>query len=331
MKSVLFREHHVYFYHSMLYTRSPLLKEIYCESHRFEPWAVRGDARRMGYYRFPNVLYVERDVRDRLLSEIGPRVMDDPGYPLAVQARFTAASKELARAIRHTRLGRTGPADLDRLIGLAARVLSSGVFKEVLEPAHVAGLLSDFIPPETVREALFRLYQPLCLPHFLKLELKLLHFAHRYEESGRDEDWVQRAIAQCAHLSKFLLEETELHRPDAMRQKLLETVETWGGAEGVRRRRLALLDRHRAAVDAAHTADEEILGCLDRFGRYSLRAKLVVMGLLRFIQFVSTAEEIKHIQVVQAARALYLVMAERGLKVETTGREELLAAVTARP
>jgi hypothetical protein len=332
MESVPFKNQSVFLYHSMLYTQSPLLKEIYCESHRYEPWAVHGDERRIGEYRFPNVLYVETALRERLLGAIPELLQERPGYAGLVMGRFRAASRALGSGLRRLPLRRD--ASVARaLFDVTGRVLSSGVFKEAFEPAAALRFLGDLMPVAELRGDVLALYQPLCLPHFLKLELKLLHFASRLAATGK-KVWVRRCIEQSAHLSRFLMEDTPLDEPEAMRAKLEELIEREGGrAEGVAERRRKLIRNHEDAVAASLRAERDILQRLDDFGRYTLRTKQVVMGCLTFIQFLATYEELKHIQTVQVARAFRMLMDREGLGVATTGSEDLWRALStaARP
>jgi len=311
---VRFGRHDVYLYESMFYTRSPLLKELYCESHRFEPWAVNGDPQATGRYVFRNVLYVDAGDRARLLGDVVRRLESEPSYQSQIEARFKEASRRLCRHLVRTRRGDHGPQNVGALMDATVRVLSAGIFKEALEPNPAMEFLAAFMPVGPVRAALLDLYQPLCLPHFLKFELKLLYFARRYRED-RDERWVSRCIEQCAYLSKFLLEPTPLDDPRAMRAKMEES------DPGKRRE---LLRNHERVVERSLLAERDILQHLAETGTYTLRSRRVVMNCLRFIQFISTYEELKHVQAVQAARALRRVMEAHRMDLETTMRADLL-------
>ncbi|HYV50073.1 MAG TPA: hypothetical protein VFA20_34695 [Myxococcaceae bacterium] len=314
MLPVRFGRHDVYLYESMFYTRSPLLKELYCESHRFEPWAVNGDPQATGRYVFRNVLYVDAGDRSRLLADILRRLESEPSYQSQVEARFREASRRLCRHLVRTRRGDHGRENVAALMDAAVRVLSAGIFKEALEPNPAMQFLAAFMPVEPVRANLLDLYQPLCLPHFLKFELKLLYFARRHREDG-GEAWVSRCIEQCAYLSKFFLEPTPLDDPEAMKAKMDESDP---GKRG------ELLRNHQRVVERSLLAERDILQHLAETGTYTLRSKRVVMGCLRFIQFISTYEELKHIQAVQAARALRRVMEAHRLDLDTTLRADLL-------
>jgi hypothetical protein len=315
VQPVRFGRHDVYLYESMFYTRSPLLKELYCESHRYEPWAVNGDPQATGRYVFRNVLYVDAGDRQRLREDILRRLESEPSYQGQVEARFREASRRLARHLVRARRGDHSRQNVAALMDATVRVLSAGIFKEVLEPNQAMDFLAAFMPVEPVRASLLDLYQPLCLPHFLKFELKLLFFARRYREDG-DEAQVSRCIDQCAYLSKFLLEPTPLDDPREMRAKMQEAI-----GEG---KREELARNHQRVVERSLLAERDILQQLAEAGTYTLRSKRVVMSCLRFIQFISTYEELKHIQAVQAARALRRVMEARGLDLELTTRADLL-------
>jgi hypothetical protein len=328
VQGVAHGNHVVYLYETMLYSESPLLKEIYCESHRWEPWAVRGRERRYGTYAFRNVLYVDRDDREALLGEIATALLHDPSYADSVRGRFDEASRALLRSLRCVRQGAHDRASVEELLTLTGRVLSSGVFKEVLEPDQALELLAGLMPVASIRTPLFALYQPSCLPHFLKFELKLLYFAARYAANG-DAFWVRACIDQAAHLSKFQLEPTALHEPQAMRQKLREVWEANGAsAKSLAAARANMLVRHREAVLAADRAEAEIIASLTSAGRYQLRTISAVRGLLAFIRFIGTFEELKHILTVDAAKTLARVMRKKRLALERTASEALLAALT---
>lgn len=317
MLPVRFGRHDVYLYESMFYTRSPLLKELYCESHRFEPWAVNGDPQATGRYVFQNVLYVDAGDRARLLADVLRRLESEPSYEAQVEARFKEASRRLCRHLVRVRRGDHRRENVAALMDATVRVLSAGIFKEVLEPNPAMGFLAAFMPVEPIRASLLDLYQPLCLPHFLKFELKLLYFARRYREDG-GAAWVSRCIEQCAYLSKFLLEPTPLDDPRAMRAKMEEAADP-------DRKRQELLQNHERVVERSLLAERDILQHLAETGTYTLRSKRVVMNCLRLIQFISTYEELKHVQAVQAARALRRVMLARRLDLDTTMRADLLA------
>ena len=329
MLPVRFGQHSVYLYESMFFTRSPLLKELYCESHRFEPWAVHGDPQATGRYVFRNVLYVNAADRDRLLGDVLRRLESEPAYQSQVEARFREASRRLDRHLVRARRGDHGRDNVAALMDATIRVLSAGIFKEVLEPNPAMAFLAAFMPVEPVRASLLDLYQPLGLPHFLKFELKLLFFTRRYCEDRRDL-WVARCIQQCAHLSKFLLEPTALDDPEAMRAKMEEEIAACGGSpDAIDRKRRELVRNHERVVERSLLAERDLLQHLAETGTYTLRSKLVVMSCLRFIQFIATYEELKHIQAVQAARALRHVLQGRDLDLETTMRAELLERLEA--
>jgi hypothetical protein len=324
---VRFGRHDVYLYESMFYTRSPLLKELYCESHRFEPWAVNGDPQATGRYVFQNVLYVDAGDRQRLLADVLRRLESEPSYEAQVEARFKEASRRLCRHLVRARRGDHGRENVAALMDATVRVLSAGIFKEVLEPNPAMAFLAAFMPVEPMRASLLDLYQPLCLPHFLKFELKLLYFTRRYREDGDSAKWVSRCAEQCAYLSKFLLEPTPLDDPDAMRAKMEEEA---ADPEAIDRKRRELVQNHERVVERSLLAERDILQHLAETGTYTLRSRRVVMNCLRLIQFISTYEELKHVQAVQAARALRYVMRAHGLDLDTTMRADLLEGLATR-
>jgi hypothetical protein len=310
-------------YQTMLYTRSPLLKEIYCESHRLEPWAVTGEASRWGHYAFPNILYVPEEERRLLLDSIPERLASGPSYALSVIDRFDRSARRLVRLLI---LSKRAPAAqlADAIVEESSRVLSSGVFKEMLEPDGAARLLSRFMPLAGIRDRLLALYQPLCLPHFLKFELKLLFFAARFAEDAR-EIHVESAIESCAHLSRFLLEDAPLSEPEAMRAELVRTMERFDRSpEAIRSERARRLGDHARAVEDAFLAERDLLLAIDRIGRTTLHTKRTIAAILRFISFLATFEELKHILTVEAARSLRRFIDHAGLPIEAVDRRAIL-------
>lgn len=291
----------VFAYDSLLHTVSPLLRWLYAESHAWEPWAITGVEARLGEYRYANVLYVAHDEREAWLDRIFADVVDVRGWARSVELRFRAEGRRLLRALRHR--------DVETLLVAAPRVLSVGVFKEVLSDDALVVLLGQFFPAEAARPMLPLLWQPRCLPHFLKFELRSLFAAERGDLQG--------GIRRAAHHSRFLLEDTPFHAPEAFAAHL----EALGGRP--RARRLKRLREHRAAIARADRAERSLLGLMEQFGRHTLEAKLRVHALLRFVRFVATAEELKHVLLVEAARVLRGELERRGLPIETSGPEAL--------
>ncbi len=306
MQPIVYGDDYVYLYASMLYTRSPLLKWLYCESHAWEPWAVRAQEARYGVYRFPNVLYVNRQARDTLLAEIVSRLRSDPSYVAGLARRFEAEARCLPAGHLQT----------------VARVLSVGVFKEVFEAPQALDFLSYYLPVEKVEQEVLALYQPACLPHFLKYELKLLFYAEAFARG--DDGAVPRFVRYAAHHSRFLLEDTPLHDPAAARAAMAQVVSRCGSPTAIRRERKRLRSRHQAALAGALDAEGRVLGAADEYARMTLRSRLVVQQAIRFIRFIATWEELKHILVVEAAHRFRQTMDARGLDVETTGPDEFL-------
>ena len=322
--------HQVYLYQTMLHTRSPMLKEIYCESHRYEPWAVEGVRERYGRYLFPNVLYIESERREALLARIPELLADRPEYADSVERRLRGCALALERTLACARRGLPAAADLTELLAGTARMLSFGILKEAFEPEQAMAFLGSYLPVEPLRPRVLALYQPQCLPHFLKYELKLLFFAAHYA-LRRDEAWVTRCIAQAAWLSRFLVEDTPFDDPAAMRAELERVVADHGG-EPLRivARRQALLENHRRARREALLAERDILEARARFARCTARTAMVVKGSLKLIQLIATCEELKHIYAVRTGRRLNGWLKGLGLEVADTTSEGLTLKLSAR-
>jgi hypothetical protein len=325
VQGVEFREHIVFLYDSWLITTSPILKLIYCESHRYEPWAIRGDERRIGDYPFPNVLYVDKADRAALLDEIHARLLESPTCARDIDARFRSKGEELLRVARRVRRGERSRDALDALVRTSAQVLSIGALKEMLEPDDVVKLLARFVPLRIARANVLDLFQPLCMPHFVKVEHALLFFAERFART-RSARVIKRAIDKCAHHSRFLLEPTELADARAMRARL---VAEGTNAPAIRARRRALLRRHRHACDRSRLAQQAILRSLLDIGPTTLHMKQTLMGIIRTVQLVATWEELKHILAMTAAREIRRMLDDAGL-AHTSTLAELERALDSR-
>lgn len=293
----------VFAYDSLLHTRSPLLRWLYCESHAYEPWAIAGVDERLGEYRFPNVLYVPHDEREAWLDRVFDDVLDVRGQARSIELRFVNEGRRLIQCVRRR--------DLEGLLYAAPRFLSVGVFKEALTDEALLVLFGQFFPASAAKPLLPALWQPRCLPHFLKFECRALFAAERGDVKG--------GIARAAHHSRFLLEDTPFHDPQAF----AEYLKTLGPKP--RSRRLKLLREHRAAIARADRAEATLLALMARFGRHTLDSKLRVHALLRFVRFVATAEELKHVLLVEAARVLRLELDRLKLRIESTDAARLLA------
>jgi hypothetical protein len=324
MEGASFKGHRVWPYASMLYSRSPLLQEIYCESHRLEPWSVYGHQTRYGHYPYPRVLYVPEAERAALLAAIPERLLDGPDYAAEVIARHQAAAKRLLGLLGRARRGVVDRWLADELIEETCRVLAAGVFKEALEPAALGALLAEIMPVQALGARLLALYQPLGLPHFIQFELRMLFYARRHAEDP-DPRWIDRAIERCAHLSRFLLEEPPLAQRDRMAAELEQRGREPQALAAERRQRL---EGHRSAVASSLEAERDLLAELDRAGRYTLHTKMTVAALVEFVQFVATFEELKHVLAVEAAKVLRRTIAAAGLPLESVDRERLLAALS---
>jgi hypothetical protein len=317
----------VFLYSTMLHTASPLLKEIYCESHRLEPWAVRGSERRMGRYAFPNVLYVEARERDALLETIPRALAEEPDWVPALMQRFKAASRIHQRCLAGARRGDWRRATIESLIDATCKVLSCGIFKEVFEYGNALDFLGRFMPTTRLRDRVLALYQPLCIPHFLKFELKLAYFSALYA-GERSELRVAQCIAQCAHHSRFFIEDTPFDDPAVMRKEMDGVIAVHGGADSIFAHRKSMLRRHRDAIREALLAERDILQILNEQGRYTLGTKLIVKNCIRFVQLIATYEEIKHIFTVQTAKVIGTILKARDLACEDTDITALLLSLS---
>ncbi|MBI2265938.1 MAG: hypothetical protein HYU64_12315 [Armatimonadetes bacterium] len=326
MQGVRFGNYDVFLYATMLHTTSPLLKEIYCESHRYEPWALYGSPRRVGRYRFPNVLYVEANIREGMLADVWGQLFGKADFTDSLARRYEKSSLNHQRALVAAMRGDWTRKNIADLIAETCRILSCGIFKERFEYTEALGFLALFMPVRNLRDRVLALYQPLCIPHFLKFELKLLYFCERYAEK-RDPSWITRCIAQCAYLSRFLIEETPYDDPSVMKREMEKVMDQWGSSPQIRDRRLWLLRHHRDAVREALLAERDILQHVDEFGSYSMRSKITVKNCLKFIQFIATFEELKHIYAVQTARVLNQIMKNKNLEVSETRIQDLLEAL----
>ncbi len=313
----------VFAYESLLHTRSPLLRWIYCESHALEPFAAFGASARQGEYRFQNVLWVEHGRREALLDRVFDELVHTPGWARDVERRFADEGRTLLRALGRARR-RPTRATVDALLRATTRSLSVGVFKEALSDEGLEVFFGQFLPVSRIRPVLPRLWQPRCLPHFLKFELRSLYAAERLQAQRAGA--LQTGIERAAHHSRFLVEDTPFHEPATFLAHLGQLTAT-GSPRAARLQRLA---EHRRARSRASDAEAAVWRELERFGRHTLDVKLRVHAVLRFVRFVATAEELKHVLTVEAARVCRRVMDALGLPVETTDRDVLLAALTRR-
>ncbi|MBK7857773.1 MAG: hypothetical protein IPJ65_03930 [Archangiaceae bacterium] len=322
MQSVRHDRFEVFIYESLLDTRCSLLKELYCESHRQEPWAVWGRQAPYGALRFPNVLYVDAAERQRLREAITGQLLEGPGYPFEVERRFRAAGRELLRGLQRLKRARGSPR---QVFEAAARVLSSGVFKENLEPPQLTAFLAQLMPVAQLSPRLSQLYQPRCLPHPLKQRAQLLFAASRLQGRARPRSaQVRAAAARSGYLSDFLMEDGPLDAPEPMARELERLRDEVGGsARRLLEARRALLERHQRAVGAAQELEREVLSTAAATGASTLRTRRVVLDVLRLVAWLSTAEELKHILSLQAARALRRCVEEKGLSLEHTSLERL--------
>lgn len=325
MQGVIHENHYIFLYATMLHTKAPLLKEIYCESHRYEPWAVCGSERRIGRYVFPNVLYIERSLRDKLLGYIPRQLMEKPDYFDTMERRFR---KSVTRFERHLCRAMKEDYSRENLAGLieeTAKILSSGIFKEVFEYQDAMNFLSAFMPVGSLKEKILALYQPLCIPHFLKFELKMHFFAEQYA-SDHDEKWVHRCIDKCAHLSCFLIEDSSHDDPGFMKKELEKIIDNNDDdPQQIRELRISLARRHEDAIIDAIQAESDILQFMDEYGGYTLNSKIIVKNCIKFIQLIATLEELKHIFSVQTAWVMRRVFKKFGMDLEKTDIRGLLS------
>lgn len=330
MQPLRFRDDDVFLYRSWLYSESPILHEIYCESHRFEPWAVDGSLLRVGRYTSPGVLAVSHVERAELLARIPERLMDSPRTVDEWQARFRGAARALIVRRRALRRAARDVAALDRVLESAARVLSVGVLKEKLEPEDARGLLQKFVPDAVLRVHLLELYQPLCLPHFVKLEAALLDAAARYARArtpAQRKRAVRTAIERHAHHARFVLEETELAAPRAMREQLERLVAAHRTVRALRLERARVLGANARRREDAMRAARAIKRALADDLEATPRARATLSGIVRAIQLVATWEELKHILVMDAARDIRRVLERVRLPAAGTTVDELRAAL----
>jgi len=317
----------VFAYESILHTRSPLLRWIYCESHALEPFAAFGSSARQGEYRFPNVLWVEHRRREALLDRIFGELTSTPGWALDVERRFEGQLWALLRSLGRARRRPTA-STIDVLLRDTTRYLSVGVFKEALSDEGLEVFFGQFVPASRIRPLLAPLWQPRCVPHFLKFELRALFAAERLQH-GRPRA-LELGIERTAHHSRFLVEDTPFHSPSTFLRHLEELGAT-AGRRGVRALRLRRLAEHHRARARASRAEAAILDEVERFGRHTLEVKLRLHAMLRFVRFVATAEELKHVLTVEAARICRKVMDSKSLEIESTSRDVLLGALGGEP
>ena len=325
MKGIIHENHYVFLYVTMLHTKAPLLKEIYCESHRYEPWAVYGSERRIGHYVFPNALYIERNLREKLLRDIHLHLREKQDYFDEMYRRFRESvikfERHLFRAVRED----YSRENLSGLLEETAKILSSGIFKEVFEYKDAMNFLSAFMPVHKLQDRILALYQPLCIPHFLKFELKMHFFAEQFAQDY-NEKWINRCIDQCAHLSCFLIEDSNYDDPDFMRGELEKIIaNNENDPQQIRELRLSILRRHEDAVIDTIQAESDILQYMDEYGGYTLNSKIIVKNCIKFIQMIATLEELKHIFSVQTAWVIKKVFKKLGMDLEKTDIRSLLS------
>jgi hypothetical protein len=340
MEGFVFQHQRVFLYRTMLFSASPLLQEIYADSHRFEPWSVRGDPRRVGRIAQQRTLYVNEQEREELLAEIPHRLARDARFVDEVAARLRSDARQLSAARRSLRAtleheavqGDGGAGMALRLCDATARVLAPGIFKEALTTPQVEALLDGFVPRRAWATRLLSLYQPLCLPHFVLFEERLLAGAAAYgsvaDEAARAQV-VARTIERAAHFMRFQLERGALHEPAAMAGRLQSLLDEHGGAAGVTTARERVLQRHHRAVLDAHAAADGLLRAARRLGPATLRSRQLLRGIVRMVQWMATTEELKHVLALQAASTLQRWMERRGRRVEDTDRAALQRAVDA--
>lgn len=327
------REAVVYLYSTWLYSDAPILHGLYAQSHCWEPFAVAGEESRYGRWPFPGALYIPRRERNALLGSIGPSLLAGPGYGAAVRARVEGEARRLLRLLRRMRASRAGAVEVEAALRGAARVLSVGAIKEVLEPEQARALLGHFVPDTVAREQVLFLYQPLCLPHYTKVEAAVLWHASRYV-AARSPRLAQKEVRACvdrvAHHARFLLEPTHLAARGAMRALLEERA---GGHGRSPQRLLAArrqVLRHNArAREASVRAAQTLLRAHVALGPATLEGRRTFMELVRFIQWMATWEELKHILVMDAVREVRRVM-DRHQVPHTATLETLLAALAQR-
>lgn len=315
----------VFAYESLLHTRSPLLRWLYCESHAHERFAVDGFETRLGEYRFRNVLVIPHAQREALLDRIFSELSDTPGWAAHAERRFMNEGRTALRLLGAVRRShRPTGEQVERLLHATSRFLSLGIFKEAVTNEGLEVLLAQFMPVEGVRELLPQLWQPRCVPHFLKFELRVLAAAERLQR-GRPGA-LAAGIARAAHHSRFLVEDSPAHDPKVFAE-LLEGLVVQAGPRGVRAHRLKLLAAHHAARRRADAAQRGILAELEAFGRHTLPVKRKVHAWLRFVRFLATGEELKHIVAVECARAMRRLIDQLGLPLDETGKDELVLAL----
>lgn len=308
----------------MLFTVSPILKEIYCESHRYEPWAVCGNEEKYGEYKFENSLYIKSSLRDELLSHITKELQNSPEYLWKLINRYKLSSIRLKKYQFLASKGDYSYDNIRKLIDETCRVLSCGIFKEVFEPEQAMSVLAAYIPVKDNRDKILSLYQPLCIPHFLKYELKLLYFSEKYAEK-KDEKWIFSSIERNAHFSRFLIEDTPYDNSELMKEQMENVIARCGGNPlSVKKERLRLLKHHRETVKNSILAGRDILQAMDDFATYQLRSKIIVNNIIRFIQFIATFEELKHIFTVQTGKIIKDILKKKRMDIEKADIKKLL-------
>lgn len=332
MEGYRFLDQQVFPYRTMLFSSSPLLQEIYVDSHRFEPWAVLGRMEPVGRVPFARVLYLDAAERQRLLDDIVVRLDDHPAYADEVEARFRqclrtlVTSRRVARRWLHSPTTPVPVVAIEALIDTAARVLAPGIFKEVLSVDDVTAWLERVMPVRPLRASLMSLYQPLCLPHFMVFELRLLGGAARLSTGEPSADVVRATIDRCAHLARFQLERHELHDDGVMHDRLSSLVDHHGGTEGLQAAIAAAHHRHHHAISTAIAAGDLVRRVARHAGPGTFRQRRRVHGFVRMLHLVATLEELKHTAALEAVSTLRAVIETLDLQVESTDRRTLLGA-----
>jgi hypothetical protein len=327
MEPIPYQTKQVYLYGSMLFTHSKLLQDLYAESHRFEPWLIYSQERRTGHFVFPGALYVDSSERTRLLRAVTEQLHRDPTFALSVERRLNQATRTLVRSLVRLRRGVWNADEVSRAYFTCAQVLSAGVLKEALEPEPLEDFLSLYLAVAPIRAELSHLYQPRCLPHFVKFELKLLFFAEQWRAGRGDPQIPDRAAQVAGYLQRFLLEDGPLDDRERMAERISTMWRTAGGARGLGQHRATLLSQHQLAIARAECAEHAVLQQMHRAGKSTLASRRAVLGTLRIIRVAATYEELKHILSVRAARSLRPLLEHHGLDFASTDLSRLLTKI----
>lgn len=326
MTPVVFGAFHVWVYDSMLQTRAAWLKEVYCESHRQERWLFGVEGPPQGRCVFPHVLYIRRDVRDGLLRDYGARLLKDGQAAAGLMARVDTAARTAMRLIHAVERGEDGAATLEALYLWTARALSVGAVKEVLTPEALEASLSRWLPRAMLPAALLPLHHSACLPHMLRFEAKLLFHAARLGRGRRREAQVRAACHQASWLGRFDVEQP-LDVPEEMEKRLMELARL--GRPALEARRNTLLAQHAARRGELMAWANHLVQRADVGQHLSHAQKGALRGLVKLSVFSAAWEELKHMLVLRAGRAVRAVVERRGLALEE-GTQVALVALTSR-